>query len=103
MTRSELVHMWIKKHARMECLSDPVIFKVFKQEIEYDDDQDQTLVSAEGSVHSVKLKVPKDVPVVNDNIDPSVPDFKDVKASSPANSQSKKSECLVSRFIRARN
>ena len=52
---------------------------------------DETLVSAEGSVHLVKSNIPDVpvVPVVADVIDPGVPDFKEAKSSSPANSQSK--------------
>ena len=63
---------------------------------------EDTLVQ-EASANSVVLNVPVVPDVTTATIDPSVPDFQEVRTSSPANSQSKKSECLGSRFIRSSN
>ena len=62
---------------------------------------EDTLVQ-DASVNTV-LEVPV-VPDVNSaTIDSGVPNFQEVQTSSPANSQSRKSESLGSRFKRARN
>ena len=101
MSQTELVQTLIKKHAQLECLDDADIVNAFVREIECEEQLEDTLVQ-EASANSV-LEVPL-VPDVNAaTIDSGVPNFQEVQTLSPAKLQSRKSECLGSRFIRVRN